>query len=116
MAQGFSPQVSTDYYKVIGVDRSATRDEIKKAFHLMAKKAHPDKTHNPHTEDTMKMLNKIKSVLLDSDIEKRKYDEELSRKVDTSIPLFMRENRGDYLLPPGITLLANLSTVPLYIA
>ncbi len=33
-----------DYYEVLGVDKKASKDDIKKAFHKLAHKFHPDKT------------------------------------------------------------------------
>lgn len=101
MAEGFSPaHVSTDFYKAIGVDRNATNTQIKKRIHSLAKELHPDKTHTSKTEPMMKELNKIKSVLL-NEVEKKKYDEDLATKVEGYVPLFMRENRGNILLPPS---------------
>ena len=32
-----------DYYKILGLDKNATEDEIKKAYRKLAKKWHPDK-------------------------------------------------------------------------
>lgn len=32
-----------DYYKILGVDKKASKDEVKKAFHKLAHKFHPDK-------------------------------------------------------------------------
>ena len=101
MAEGFSPgHVPTDYYRAIGVDRNATNTEIKKRIHSLAKELHPDKTHTSKTEEMMKDLNKIKSILLD-EVEKRKYDEDLACKVEAYVPLFMKKNRGSILLPPS---------------
>lgn len=101
MAEGFSPgHVQTDYYKAIGVDRNATQDQIKKRVRSLAKLLHPDKTLTSKTEDYMKDLNKISSVLLD-EVKKREYDEDLACKVEDQVPLFMRENRASILLPPS---------------
>lgn len=101
MAEGFSQaHVPTDYYKALGLDRNATSSQIKKKIQSLAKQLHPDKTHTSETEDMMKDLNKIKSVLLDQ-VEKRRYDDELACKVEEYVPLFLRENRGKILLPPS---------------
>ncbi len=64
-----------DYYKILGVSKTATQDEVKKAFRKLAVKYHPDK--NPgdkKAEEKFKEANEANEVL--SDVEKRKkYDE-----------------------------------------
>jgi curved DNA-binding protein len=64
-----------DYYKSLGVDKSASQDEIRKAFRKLAVKYHPDK--NPgdkKAEEKFKEINEANEVL--SDPEKRKkYDQ-----------------------------------------
>src|SRR5262245_46966011 len=64
-----------DYYKVLGVDQSATQDEIKKAYRKLARKHHPDV--NPNDKEAQKkfqQINEANEVL--SDPEKRKkYDQ-----------------------------------------
>ncbi len=63
-----------DYYQILGVDRNATQDQIRKAFRKLAAKYHPDR--NPgdkHAEEMFKQINEAHEVL--SDPEKRKlYD------------------------------------------
>lgn len=64
-----------DYYKILGVAKTASQDEIKKAFRKLAVKHHPDK--NPgdkKAEEKFKEINEANEVL--SDPEKRKkYDQ-----------------------------------------
>ncbi|MDB5970940.1 MAG: hypothetical protein JWQ90_3390 [Hydrocarboniphaga sp.] len=62
-----------DYYKTLGVARSATPDEIKKAFRKLAREFHPDRNKAKGAEDRFKQINEANEVL--SDPEKRKaYD------------------------------------------
>ena len=65
----------TDYYKVLGVDKSATDEEMKKAYRKLAMKYHPDKNKDDKTaEAKFKEVSEAYAVL--SDKEKRKqYDE-----------------------------------------
>lgn len=63
-----------DYYKILGVDKSATQDEIKKAYRKLAMKYHPDRNPNDKSaEEKFKEITEANEVL--SDPEKRKkYD------------------------------------------
>jgi molecular chaperone DnaJ len=61
--------IKRDYYEVLSVDRSASEEEIKKAFRRLAFKYHPDHNHNHDAEERFKEINEAYEVL--SDAEKR---------------------------------------------
>lgn len=67
--QGFK-----DYYAVLGVDKTASPDEIKKAYRKLARKLHPDlNPDDPTAEEKFKELNEAHEVLSDEE-NRRKYD------------------------------------------
>jgi molecular chaperone DnaJ len=63
----------SDYYKVLGVDRKASQEEIKKAYRKLARRYHPDTNKAAGAEDRFKEISEAYDVL--GDPEKRKsYD------------------------------------------
>ena len=77
-----------DYYEVLGVQKSASADEIKKAYRKLAVKYHPDKNPgNKEAEEKFKEAAEAYSVLSDAD-KKAKYDQFGHAGVDGAGPDF----------------------------
>ena len=64
-----------DYYKILGISKDATQEDIKKAYRKLARKYHPDlNKNNPNAQEKFQEINEANEVL--SNPEKRKrYDE-----------------------------------------
>ncbi len=63
-----------DYYKILGVERSATADQIKRAYRKLAREFHPDRNKAKNAEEKFKEINEANEVL--SDVKKRQaYDQ-----------------------------------------
>lgn len=57
-----------DYYQVLEVERSASAEEVKRAYRKLAVKFHPDKNpDDPHAEEKFKELGEAYDVLMDAD-------------------------------------------------
>jgi|TARA_B100001094_G_C17515745_1_gene477738 DnaJ-class molecular chaperone len=66
-------KAKVDYYKVMKLSRSASAKEIKRAYHKLAMKWHPDKNSAPEAETTFKKIARAYEVLGDADL-RRRYD------------------------------------------
>ncbi|MEH0023109.1 MAG: DnaJ domain-containing protein [Desulfobacter sp.] len=66
--------MADDYYKILGLSKTASADEIKKAYRKLALKYHPDKTKGDKAlEDKFKKISEAYAVLSDPE-KKNQYD------------------------------------------
>ena len=67
-------RMGKDFYKVLGLSKGATEDEVKKAYRKLALKYHPDKNKSANAEERFKEIAEAYDVL--SDKKKREiYDQ-----------------------------------------
>jgi len=79
-----------DYYKILGVERKASEDDIRKAYRKLAKQYHPDyNPNNKQAEDRFKEINEAYEVL--SDAKKRSYYD----RVGSDYSQWQRHGGGD---------------------
>ena len=62
-----------DYYEILGIDRNATKEEIKKAYRRLSKKYHPDVSDDPDAAEKFKEITEAYEVLSD-DKKRANYD------------------------------------------
>jgi molecular chaperone DnaJ len=65
--------MARDYYEVLGVQKTANKDDIKKAFRNLARQYHPDVNKDAGAEDKFKEINEAYEVLSDDD-KRARYD------------------------------------------
>lgn len=59
------PQMGKDYYKILGISKDASDEEIKKAYRQLALKYHPDRNKTADAEETFKEISQAYRILID---------------------------------------------------
>lgn len=67
------PDLKPDYYRVLGVSKTVTKAGLKKAYHALARKFHPDVSDRPDAEAHFKLINEAYQVL-SNDLRRTEYD------------------------------------------
>lgn len=89
---------SNDYYKILGVDSTATQEDIKKAFFRVAKEFHPDRHFSMPSEDIKRKLNDISASInaaytaLSDPQKKMDYDRSISSRTSETGPVDTKTN------------------------
>ncbi len=97
-----------NYYEILGVKRTASADEIQRAYRKLARKWHPDVNTEPGAEDRFKAISEANEVLSDPEMRK-KYDafgEDFRKVPDGTDPsMWNRAGRmaGDFGFGGGAT-------------
>lgn len=85
-----------DYYKILGIDVSASAEDIKSAYREMSRKWHPDKNPNKDVTEIMQDINEAYSILKDSERRRRYNIEYATFKSYQKASSFQTESQNKY--------------------
>ena len=84
MRRGSLPENIPDYYQRLVVSRTASKEEIRKAYLALARETHPDKDKAPVEEDRFKKINEAYKELIDK-VKRARYDQMLRAQVKEAV-------------------------------
>ena len=84
----------TDYYKVFGINKTATKDEIKKRYRELAKKYHPDVNKSPDATAKMQEIQEASYILHDDEARSR-YDIQYDRIYGSKKQEFKQDTQSE---------------------
>lgn len=99
-----------DFYRVLGVERSADDDDIKKAYRKLALKLHPDKCQAPGAEEAFKEVSKAFTCLADS--QKRAFYDRTGHEDSSAAAAAQAQRRGG--MGPGMQFQGDISPEDLF--
>lgn len=88
----------SSYYQVLGCEKNASQDELKKAYQGQVRKFHPDKNRLESSEDFL-LLDKAWKTLRNPETRKA-YDESLARKEFSDAPLYCQVEASEMTCEP----------------
>src|SRR2546427_8883632 len=89
--------VKRDYYEILGVDRNASEEEIKKAYRRLARQHHPDtqtsEQEKKAAEEKFKEINEAYATLSDQDKRSEEHTSELQSQSNLVCRLLLEKKR-----------------------
>lgn len=89
-----------DYYKILNINRSASTDDVKKAYRSAALFWHPDKNKNPDAKDRFIEVNEAYNILIDYQkriVYDKLYEFHFNKKIDLTINDETKQDYAKYI-------------------
>ncbi|KAA8583749.1 hypothetical protein FQN60_014957 [Etheostoma spectabile] len=83
-----------DYYQILGVEKTASEEDLKKAYRKLALKFHPDKNHAPGATEAFKAIGNAYAVLSNTE-KRRQYDQYGEERSNTNRHRHHRDFEAD---------------------